>query len=203
MKKLVSLLLILASVLLPVSAFAETAATANEPLEDGQMYFHGYISEAAKYYVGVPAEWALVGASSYPEHLEQAYDILGYTEVKELHSQLNAENDILFAFSAKGEQMVLVYGESDGVTSDTLIDEMDALKRMLSAEYIGIEFESDSGKYTVNELIDILYIGAKYYGNTLYQYYMPVGANIYVFTFVNVEKQIAQAVVSTFNMNVE
>lgn len=201
MKKLLSLLLIFAAVLLPVSAFAETAATSAEALEEGQMLFHGYISEAAKYYVGVPAEWALVGASSYPEHLQQAYDIMDINEVKALHAQLSAENDILFAFSEKGEQMVLVYGDSDGVTSDTMIEEVESLKRMLSAQYIGIVFDNDCGRHTVNELAEILYIGAKYNGNTIYQYYMPVGEHIYVFTFVNVEKSIAQAVVSTFNMS--
>ena len=94
--------------------------------------------------------------------------------------------------------MVLNYGPSDGVTSDTLIDEMDDLKRILASEYVGIVFDEESGSYTLKELIEILYIGAKYNGNEIAQYYMPVDKNIYVFTFVNVDEVYRQAVLSTF-----
>lgn len=200
MKKLLGILLAL-TMLLAACAVSETSASPAEPLPEGSMLFHGYISEAAGYYVGVPAEWALVGAFSHPENLDEACKIMDEYEVKQLHSTLSAENDILFAFSESGEQMVLVYGPSDGVTSDVLIEEAGALKRMLTAEYVGITFEDDCGSYTINDLVEVLYIGCQYNGNTIYQYYIPAGKNIYVFTFVNVEKIIAQSVISTFNLN--
>jgi len=202
MKKFFAVLLALAVCLFCFSALCEESATPSQPVAgEGEILMHGYISEAANYYVGVPATWALLGASSHEEHIAQAEDILGYSEVKSIRQNLSSENDILFAFSADGEQMVLNYGPSDGVTSDVLIKRMGELQSLLKTQYKGITFKEDSGSYTLKEIISILYIGAEYNGNDIDQYYMPVGESIYVFTFVNVEDVYRQAVFSTFHLD--
>ena len=187
------------AVMMTVSAcaFAETASPA-EPLKEGEMYFHGYINNAVGYYVGVPAEWALIGLNSTYENLTQAYEIMGYSDVNALVEKLTEENNILFSVASTGEQMVLTYGLSDGITVDRLAEETDAFKAMLESAYTGIEFKEDSGLVANNELTQILYIGAKYKSHNISQYFMPAGANIYVFTFTDVEKDIEHAVISSF-----
>ena len=202
MRKFFAVLLALCVCLSSLCALAESNATPAEPqLSEGEILMHGYKSENAGYYVGVPAEWALVGASSLAAHLEQAYEIAGYSEVKSLHASLSAENDILFAFSASGEQMILTYGLSEGVDSDKLIDEMDSFKRILASQYTGITFTDDCGAYNYKEIYNVLYIGAKYNGNKISQYFLPGGDSIYVFTFCNVEKSIEEVVISNFNLS--
>ncbi|MBR3928392.1 MAG: hypothetical protein IKJ65_05235 [Clostridia bacterium] len=202
MKKFLALL-IAVMLMAGACAYAETA-TSEEPLAEGEMYFHGYINPAVGYYVGVPAEWALIGLNSTPQNLTEAYDIMGYTEVTALHESLNAaDNNILFSIAATGEQMVLTYGPSDGITVDRLAEEIDAFKAMLQSSFTGIEFKEDSGLVSINDLTQIMYIGAKYKSHDVSQYFMPAGSNMYVFTFTDVEKDIAEAVISTFRVDSE
>ncbi|MBQ2433277.1 MAG: hypothetical protein II266_02515, partial [Clostridia bacterium] len=172
-----------------------------EPLEEGTMYFRGYINSAVGYYAGVPAEWALIGRFSTPENLSQAYEIMGFTEVTALTESISEENDILFAVSSAGEQMAITYGQSDGVTVDRLADELDAFKAMLQSSYIGIEFKEDSGLVSINDLMQAMYIGAKYKSHDVSQYFIPAGSNVYVFTFTDVEKTIEHAVISAFRVD--
>jgi len=201
MKKLFAFLI---AVMMMVSAcaFAETSSPA-EPLREGEMYFHGYINPDVGYYVGVPAEWALIGLNSTPDNLDQAYEVMGFTEVTGLLGQLNSENNILFSIASTGEQMALAYGLSDGITVDRLAEEIDAFKAMLQASYTGIEFKEDSGLVSINDLTQVLYIGAKYKSHDVSQYFMPAGSNVYIFTFTDVEKEIERAVVSTFRIDQE
>ena len=165
------------------------------------MYFRGYINSAVGYYAGVPAEWALIGRFSTPENLSQAYEIMGFTEVTALTESISEENDILFAVSSAGEQMAITYGQSDGVTVDRLADELDAFKAMLQSSYIGIEFKEDSGLVSINDLMQAMYIGAKYKSHDVSQYFIPAGSNVYVFTFTDVEKTIEHAVISAFRVD--
>lgn len=183
-------------------AFAETASPA-EPLKEGEMYFHGYINNAVGYYVGTPAEWALIGLNATQDNLTQAYEVMGFSDVSALLDSLTEENNILFAVSATGEQMVLTYGQSDGITVDRLAEEIGAFKAMLQAAYTGIEFKEDSGIVSINELTQVFYIGTKYKSQDVSQYFVPAGSNVYVFTFTNVEKDVEKAVVSSFRVDPE
>ncbi len=201
MKKILAALI---AVLMMVSAcaFAETASP-EEPLQEGEMYFHGYINNVVGYYAGVPAEWALIGRHSTPDNLTQAYEVMGYTEVTALLESLTDENDVLFTIASTGEQMVLTYGQSDGITVDRLAEEIDAFKAMLGSSYTGIEFKEDSGLVSINDLMQAMYIGAKYKSHDVSQYFIPAGSNVYVFTFTDVEKSIEHAVISAFRVDSE
>ncbi|MBQ4157479.1 MAG: hypothetical protein IJD86_05000 [Clostridia bacterium] len=198
MKRFFSILFVL-MFLLSACAFAETASPA-EPLKEGEMYFHGYKNSNTGYYVGVPAEWALIGMDSTGANLDHAYEVMGYSEVKALTEQLSKENDILFTVSSSGDQMVLTYGLSDGITTDRLAEDIDDFKAMLAKSCTGIEFKEDCGLITVNELTQVMYIGAKYKSHDVSQYFLAAGSNVYVFTFTDVEKDIEQAVLSTFSI---
>ena len=98
MKKIFSILFVLMFVL-SACAFAETASPA-EPLKEGEMYFHGYKNSNTGYYVGVPAEWALIGMDSTGANLDHAYEVMGYSEV-----------NVLFA---RGPQLY-EYAQSEGI----------------------------------------------------------------------------------------
>ena len=192
--------LIAVMMMVSACALAETASPA-EPLEEGTMCFRGYINSAVGHYGGVAAEWALIGRFSTPESLSQAYEIMGFTEVTALTESISEENDILFAVSSAGEQMAITYGQSDGVTVDRLADELDAFKAMLQSSYIGIEFKEDSGLVSISDLMQAMYIGAKYKSHDVSQYFIPAGSNVYVFTFTDVEKTIEHAVISAFRVD--
>ncbi len=198
MKKIFAIILALVCVF-SACAFGETA-TPEEPLPEGSFYVHGYINSLTGYYVAVPAEWVLIGRDSVQGNLDQAYEIMGFTDVNALLNQLNEENDILFSIASTGEQMVLTYGLSDGITCDKLVEEMDTFKAMLQASYTGIEFKEDSGSVTIGELTQVMYIGAKYKGHDVSQYFLPAGDHIFVFTFTDVEKEMEHNVISTFSI---
>lgn len=198
MKKLIALVMLIACIFC-ASAFCETA-TPTEPLPEGSFYVHGYRNALTGYYVAVPAEWALIGLDSIPGNLEQAYEIMGFSDVSALMNQLSEENDILFSVASTGEQMVLTYGLSDGITCDKLVEEIDDFKSMLKASYTGIEFKEDSGSVTIGELTQVMYIGAKYKGHDISQYFLPAGDHVFVFTFTDVETEMEHNVISTFSI---
>mgnify|MGYP004465631047 FL=1 len=206
MKRIFACLLALSMLLACLSVTAETAtpaeatpATPSEAAEEG-ILMHGYISPYAGYYVGVPAEWALIGAGSHQENLDQAYELLPDMDVSGLRRKMTAENDVLIAASKDGASMVLNYGKADGASNEDLIDSLDAFKKALTAQCPGIKFSDDCGKYEFNSLANLLYIGASYNGYEIRQYYMVAGENMYIFTFTGVTKQIAEVVLSTFRM---
>lgn len=199
MKRVFACLLTLSILLACLPVMAETAATPSEAEDEG-ILMHGYISPYAGYYVGVPAEWALIGAGSHQENLDQASELLPDMDVDGIRKKMTAENDVLIAASADGANMVLHYGKADGASNEDLIDSLDAFKNALSAQYPGIKFSEDCGKYEYNSIANLLYIGADYNGYEIRQYYMVVGENMYIFTFTGVTQQIAEVVLSTFQM---
>ena len=198
MKKFLSALLAVL-ILVSACAFAETASP-EEPLEEGSILMRGYLDRTSLYYVSIPAEWAPIGIHSTQENIAQANEILGESEVQALLKELSPENNLLLCVSPTGEQLVITYGLSDGVTSDTLISQVDDFKKMLSAAYVGIEFKDDCGSYSINDYIQVLYIGAKYKGHAISQYFYPAGSNMYVFTFTDTESNIINAVLSQFRL---
>lgn len=168
-------------------------------LAEDEILMHGYLSPYMNYYVGVPAEWALIGAGSTPDNIAQAEEI-SQESVRTIIANMNKDNDVLFAVSAAGETMVLTYGDAAGATNEALIDALDEFKARLSAKYVGIKFDNDCGSYELNEFSRILYIGATYNGRNIRQYYISSGVTMYIFTFTNVTKSIADTVLSTFNL---
>lgn len=206
MKRFFACLLALSMLLACLSASAETAtpaeatpATPSEAADEG-ILMHGYLSPYAGYYIGVPAEWALIGAGSHQENLDQAYELLPDMDVDGLRKKMTAENDVLIAASKDGASLVLNYGKADGASNEDLIDSLDTLKKALTAQCPGIKFSDDCGKYEFNTLANLLYIGADYNGYEIRQYFMVAGENMYIFTFTGVTKQIAEVVLSTFRM---
>lgn len=200
MKRIFACLLALSLLLVCLPVCAETAATPSE-LGEEDILMHGYISPYAGYYVGVPAEWALIGAGSHKENLNQANELLSdIMDVDEIRKQMTAENDVLIAASADGASMILNYGKAEGASNDDLIDSLDAFKSALSEQCPGIRFSDDCGEYEHNSLVNLLYIGADYNGYEIRQYYMVAGENMYIFTFTGVTQQIAEVVLSTFQM---
>ena len=195
MKRFFACLLALSMLLACLSASAETAtpATPSEAADEG-ILMHGYLSPYAGYYIGVPAEWALIGAGSHQENLDQAYELLPDMDVDGLRKKMTAENDVLIAASKDGASLVLNYGKADGASNEDLIDSLD------TAQCPGIKFSDDCGKYEFNTLANLLYIGADYNGYEIRQYFMVAGENMYIFTFTGVTKQIAEVVLSTFRM---
>ena len=198
MKKLLSILLAVTLLISCLSAIAEESAAPGE-LGENQILMHGYMSPYRRYYIGVPAEWALIGAGSTPENITQAYDIVD-DDISGIVSQMSADNDILFAVSAAGENLVLTYGSAEGASNDSLIDEIEAFKNVLIANYPGIKLADDCGTYSYNGVVDIMYIGANYNGHSIRQYYLASGTILYIFTFSGVSKEIAETVLSTFNV---
>lgn len=204
MKRFFACLLAILMLLASLSVSAETVATpveatASEAVDDG-ILMHGYISPYAGYYIGVPAEWALIGAGSHQENLDQAYELLPDMDVDGIRRKMNAENDVLIAASADGANLVLNYGKAEGASNEDLIDSLDTFQKALSAQCPGIKFFDESGKYEMNSLVSLLYIAASYNGYEIRQYYMVAGENMYMFTFTGVTKQIAETVLSTFRM---
>ncbi len=204
MKRFFACLLALLMLLASLSVSAETAATPVEATKseaaDEGILMHGYISPYAGYYVGVPAEWALIGAGSHKENLDQAYELLPDLDVSGIRKKMTAENDVLIAASADGASLVLNYGKADGASNEDLIDSLDTFKKALTAQCPGIKFSDDCGKYEFNSLANLLYIGANYNGYEIHQYYLVAGENMYIFTFTGVTKSIAEVVLSTFQM---
>lgn len=198
MKKLLAILLALMMLVSGISAFAEETATPGE-LGENQILMHGYLSPYCHYYIGVPAEWALIGAGSTPENINQAYEIVD-DDVSGIISQMSAENDILFAVSAAGENLVLTYGPAEGANNDHLIKEIEVFKNTLISNYPGIKLSDDCGSYTFNGVVDIMYIGANYNGHAIRQYYLASGSTLFIFTFSGVSKDMAETVLSTFNI---
>lgn len=204
MKRFFACLLALSMLLACLSASAETAtpaeATPATPSEaaEGEIRMQKYLSPYAGYIVSVPVEWALIGVGSRQENLDQAYKVLPDLDVDEIRKKMTAENDVLIAASKDGASMVLNYGKADGATGENLIDSLDAFKKALTAQCPGIKFSDDCGKYELNFLTNLLYIGASYNSHEIRQYYMVAGENMYIFTFTGVTKQIAEIVLSTF-----
>lgn len=221
MKKLFSIFLAL--MFLFCAALSEEAATAGdatsgEAEQSGGILMHGYISTYGNYFVRVPAEWAPLGAESPKEYLEQAEEFIDYATISEYKKAVSAENDVLSAVSKTGTSMVLTYGSSEGADVSTLVKELDAFKRVLSAACEGIVFSEDCGEYKLNEEMyagdrtltvgdkehfivmptSVMYIGGEYMGHTVRQYMLPAGDLLFVFTFSDVSEDICAAVLNNF-----
>ena len=185
---------------LSACALSEDATPGEIPaLGEDEILMHGYISPYANYYVGVPSDWALIGAGSTPDNISQAEETID-DSVSALIKGMTAENDVLFAVSPKGENLILTYGVAEGATNEDLIRSLDTFKKELSAKYTGIRFADDCGGYKLNDITEILYIGANYNGHDIRQYYIASGVTLYVFTFTGVSADIAGVVLSTFHL---
>lgn len=181
-------------------ALGEAASEGEAPqLAEDEILMHGYISPFAGYYIGVPSDWALIGAGSTPDNIDQAEETIDES-VSALRAGMSAENDVLIAVSPKGENLILTYGTAEGATNEDLIRSLDTFKKELSAKYTGIRFANDCGGYKLNDITEILYIGANYNGHDVRQYYLASGVTLYVFTFTGVSAEIAGVVLSTFHL---
>ena len=199
MKRFFAILLVMC---LLCTCWAEETETETETAElgEGEILMHGYISPFANYYIGVPAEWCLIGAGSTGENLSQASEELEDVDVYGLYNQMKAGNDVLYAVSPSGEGLILTYGSSSGVGNDAIVDSLDEIKAALSEQYSGVVFDEDSGSYTYNSIYEILYIGMNYKNRNIYQYYLVTGTVMYIFTFFGTSSDIAETVLSTFSM---
>lgn len=199
MKRVLALVLAFC-LLISCAAWAENAAEdAPAELGENEILMHGYIDPYVGYYVGVPAEWALIGAGSTLDDINQASDIIDES-VSAIIAQLTADNDILFAVSPSGENLILTYGSAAGATNADLIDSMAAFQKELSANYPGIRFTDECGSFKINDISEILLIAANYNGHDIRQYYMTSGTTMYIFTFTGVSADIAYAVLSLFHV---
>lgn len=201
MKKFISIVLALSLVLCAL-AYSEEAPAATTPaeLEEGQMYFHGYISEIGNYYVGVPQEWAPIGANSPAAYIEQAEAFMDYYTVRDIISSVNAQNDVLVAAAPTGESLVLIYGPSEGTTNESLINNMESYQETLLLSHPGIQLTEDSGSFKVTELSSVLRISAVYMNHKVDQFYLAAGTQLFIFTFIDTDIDVAQAVLTTFQL---
>lgn len=203
MKKLLALLFVF--ILLFAAAVSEqpapetTAENETPVVGEGEILLHGYISPFKNYYVGVPAEWAIVGAGSTDANLSDANEMLEDLNVYGFVKQLTGENDVLVCVSEDGKEgLILTYGPSSGVTNDAMIKYLPEIEAAIKAEYSGVTFKDDSGSYEFKSLAEILNINMTYKNRDLIQYYVVNGQDMYIFTFFGTPSQIAQTVLTTF-----
>ena len=199
MKKLLAL--ILCCIIAFGVCFAETDSAAMEEAEEG-ILMHGYIDPYTKYYIGVPAEWALIGPGSVPENLQQARGIPGI-DADAIYATVNEANPTLYALSENGEGLIVTYGKSEGVSTDSLISNLGQIKEGLLKQYPNVVFDENSGSYDLNSYSQILYVGMEYNNYyKIYQYYIAAGGRVYVFTFLGKTaemKQLSQTIMTTFS----
>ena len=198
MKKLLALFL--AFMLLFCCALSEETAE-EEPLVagEGEILLHGYISPYKDYYIGVPAEWAIMGAGSTNENLSSASEMLEDLNVYDFVRRLNAENDALVCLSEDGASgLILVYGPCEGVTNDAMVKALPEIQAAIKGAFSGVTFKDNCGAYEFKSLAEILNINMTYKGRDFIMYYVVNGTDMYIFTFFGTDSQIAQTILTTF-----
>jgi len=197
MKRILAIIL---AVLMFTVCLAENSENAAEPVQlaEGEILMHGYISPYADYYIGVPAEWAIIGAGSTNENMTEASNMLENLNVYGIQKEMTKDNDVLYCISADGKGLILTYGKSEGVTNDKLVERLDEFEASIEAACPGVKFDEDSGAYTYKSVYELLHIGMNYKGRDIDQYYMITGTYLYVFTFFGTTAEIADTVLSTF-----
>ena len=182
-------------------AAQEEAQEGEIVLGEGEILMHGYIDPVTGYYLGVPADWAILGPGSTATNLAEAVDIMEDVDVYGIFRSFGEKDSYLMCRNKDGAGVTVTYGSSDGVTNDTLIDAMEDIQAQLSASLSGLVFKEDSGKYSFKGVMDILFLDMSYKNTSIFQYYMVTGSQMYVFTFTNTPLDIAQTVLSTFAMS--
>lgn len=206
MKKFIAFLLTLT--LLFSAAFSEQSAPAEdvpaeEPvvLGENEILMHGYISPYNDYYIGVPAEWYILGAGSLNENLAEASEALEDVNVYSLVKQFDKENDVLVCMNADSTAgLVLTYGPSAGVTNDRMIASLGEIESAIKAACPGVTFKEESGSFEFKSVAAILMISMNYKGFDILQYYVASGSQMYIFTFFGTSRTIAETVLSTFTV---
>lgn len=199
MKKLIAMLLALA--LLMCGAFAEE--TPEAPLQPGEneILMHGYISPYKNYYIGVPAEWAILGAGSNEVNLTEATEMLEDVNVYAFAKQMTADNDVLLCMSEDAKAGLIVsYGPCSGVTNDRLIDSLSEIEASIKAGCPGVTFKEESGKVEFKSIAEILMISMNYKNRDILQYFVVNGSDLYLFTFFGTTRTIAETVLTTFTI---
>ena len=170
-------------------------------LNEGEILMHGYIDPATGFYLGVPADWAILGPGSTATNLTEAVDIMEDVDVYGIFRSFKEGDSFLMCRNKDGAGVTVTHGASDGVTNDTLIDAMEDIQAQLSASLSGLVFKEDSGKYSFKGVMDILFLDMSYKNTNVFQYYMVTGAHMYIFTFTDTPLDIAQTVLSTFSIS--
>lgn len=205
MKKLLITLILLAVCFAPFALADEgttgEAATQAEPLEEGSIRLLGYNNITAGYRIAVPEDWAFVGYDAFLDGEPPAAIQNGMDEdtLNALRRLLTPDNNVLYAFSARGESLIVNYGEADGADLESLLSHMDEFKAELASKCVGISFTDECGRYELNELAGMLLICANYQGCAIRQYHLISGSRHYIFTFSNVDKETAQISLQNFS----
>lgn len=199
MKKLIAILLALS--LLICGGVSEE--TTDAPLQAGEneILLHGYISPYKNYYIGVPAEWAILGAGSNDVNLTEATEMLEDVNVYGFARQMTADNDVLLCMAEDAKAGLIVnYGSCSGVTNDRLIKSLDEIEAAIKAACPGITFKEESGSVEFKSVAEILLISMNYKNRDILQYYVVNGSDLYLFTFFGTSRTIAETVLTTFTI---
>lgn len=199
MKKLIAI--ILALTLLICGGVSEE--TTDAPLQAGEneILLHGYISPYKNYYIGVPAEWAILGAGSNDVNLTEATEMLEDVNVYGFARQMTADNDVLLCMAEEAKAGLIVnYGPCSGVTNDRLIKSLDEIEAAIKAACPGITFKEESGSVEFKSVAEILLISMNYKNRDILQYYVVNGSDLYLFTFFGTSRTIAETVLTTFTI---
>lgn len=183
-------------------ATASETATGSEALGEGQILLMSYANATAGYYIAVPEDWAFVGYDSLKQGLtERAFENgMDGATLSLLKTLMTPENNVLYAFSKRGESLIVNFGDAEGADMETLIKQLPQFKKALSEAYVGISFTDESGEYQINELTNALLICANYQGYVIRQYHMIVGTRHFVFTFTNTDKTTSEISMSNFGI---
>lgn len=200
MKK--TILIIMAVLLMLSAAFAEQPEEqpAQQELGEGDILMHGYIDPVTRFYIGVPAEWSIVGPGSTAANLAQATEELENIDAYGLFKSFNESSRFLLCVSPDNKGLVVTYGASDGASNQTFIDAMDSIKAQLSGSISGLTFSDESGKYALQSSMEILYLSMTYKNTEIRQYYL-VSGDMYIFTFFGVDKILSDTIMSTFSFS--
>ncbi|MCR4576913.1 MAG: hypothetical protein K5784_03280 [Clostridiales bacterium] len=200
MKKTV--LIILALLLALSAAFAEQPEQQppQQELGEGDILMHGYIDPVTRFYIGVPAEWSIVGPGSTAANLAQATEELESIDAYGLFKSFNESSRFLLCVSPDNKGLVVTYGASDGASNQTFIDAIDSIKAQFSTSISGLTFNEESGKYALQSSMEILYLSMTYKNTEIRQYYL-VSGDMYIFTFFGVDKILSDTIMSTFSFS--
>ena len=185
-----------------VAEQAEEQPAEQQELGEGDILMHGYIDPVTRFYIGVPAEWSIVGPGSTAANLAQANEELEMVDAYGLFKSFNESSRFLICLSPENKGLVVTYGPSDGANNQTFIDAADKIKAEFTSALSGLTFSEESGKYTLQSSMEILYLSMTYKNTEIRQYYL-VSGDMYIFTFFGVDKTISDAVMSTFSFSSE
>ena len=199
MKKLIAILLALTLII----CGAVSEETTDAPLQPGEneILMHGYISPYKNYYIGVPAEWAILGAGSNDINLSEASELLEEVNVYGFVKQLTQDNDVLLCMDAEEKAgLIVTYGPCSGVSNDRLIKSLNEIEASIKAACPGVTFKEESGSVEFKSVAEILMISMNYKNRDILQYYVVNGTDLYLFTFFGTARTIAETVMTTFTI---